>query len=203
MSIPGSADEFRDALRLEARGLAKKAIDGVRLVFGIAGAAALIVGVLLLVWPQHTIPVLAFLFGIYLVITGGVRLVLGIFGHSLGTGHRVLNVLLGILLVVGGIIALRDIAIASATLLFVIAIVVGVGWIVEGIMAITESGASMRQGWSVAYGIISILGGVAVLAVPTWSGFWLLMVAGIILIVLGILGLVRAFTFGRDARAAL
>ncbi|GAA4169735.1 HdeD family acid-resistance protein [Gryllotalpicola koreensis] len=203
MSIPKSPDEFRDALRLEARGLAKRAINGVRLTFGIAGAVAVIVGVLLLVWPQHTIPVLAFLFGIYLVITGGVRLALGIFGRSLGTGHRVLNVLLGTLLVVGGVIALRDVAIASATLLLIIAIVVGVGWIVEGIMAITESGASRRQGWSVAYGVISILGGVAVLAVPGWSGFWLLMVAAIILIILGLLGLMRAFTFGRDALSAL
>jgi uncharacterized membrane protein HdeD (DUF308 family) len=203
MSIPSSPDEFRDALRLEAAGLAKRAINGVRLTFGIAGAVAVIVGALLLIWPNHTIPVLAFLFGIYLVITGGVRLVLGIFGRSLGTGHRVLNVLLGTLLVVGGVIALRDVAVASATLLLIIAIVVGVAWIVEGIMAITESGASRKQGWSVAYGIISILGGVAVLAVPGWSGFWLLMVAAVILIILGLLGLMRAFTFGRDALKAL
>jgi len=203
MTMPSNADEFRDALRLEARGLAKRAINGVRLTFGIAGAAAVIVGALLLFWPQHTIPVLAFLFGIYLVITGGVRLVLGIFGRSLGTGHRVLNVLLGTLLLVGGVISLRDAQLASATLLLIVAIVVGVGWIVEGIMAITESGASRRQGWSVAYGILSVLGGVAVLAVPGWSGFWLLMVAAIILIILGLLGLMRAFTFGRDALKAL
>jgi uncharacterized membrane protein HdeD (DUF308 family) len=203
MSIPTSPDEFRDALRLEARGLAKRAIKGVRLAFGIAGGVAVVVGALLLIWPNHTIPVLAFLFGIYLVITGGVRLVLGIFGRSLGTGHRVLNVLLGTLLVVGGVIALRDVAVASATLLLIIAIVVGVAWIVEGIMSITESGASRRQGWAIAYGIISVLGGVAVLAVPTWSGFWLLMVAAVILIVLGLLGLMRAFTFGRDALKAL
>jgi uncharacterized membrane protein HdeD (DUF308 family) len=203
MSIPQSQDEFRDALRLEARGLARRAINGVRLTFGIAGAVAVIVGVLLLVWPQHTIPLLAFLFGIYLIVAGGVRLALGIFGSSLGTGPRVLSVLLGTLLVIGGAIALRDTAAASATLLLVVAIVVGVGWIVEGIMAITESGASPRQGWSVAYGVISVLGGVAVLAVPGWSGFWLLMVAAIILIVLGLLGLMRAVTFGRDVKAAL
>jgi uncharacterized membrane protein HdeD (DUF308 family) len=203
MSIPKSPDEFRDALRLEAAGLAKRAINGVRLTFGIAGGVAVIIGALLLIWPQHTIPVLAFLFGIYLVVTGGVRLVLGIFGRSLGTGHRVLNVLLGTLLIVGGVIALRDVQVASATLLLIVAIVVGVGWIVEGIMAVTESGASRRQGWSIAYGIVSILAGVAVLAVPGWSGFWLLMVAAIILIILGLLGLMRAFTFGRDVKAAL
>jgi uncharacterized membrane protein HdeD (DUF308 family) len=74
---------------------------------------------------------------------------------------------------------------------------------VEGIMAVTESGASRRQGWSIAYGIVSILAGVAVLALPGWSGFWLLMVAAIILIILGLLGLMRAFTFGRDVKAAL
>jgi len=202
MSIPDS-DSFRDALRIEAAGLARRAIIGVRWAFGVAGGAALVVGVLLLVWPHHTIPVLAFLFGVYLVVTGGVRLVLGIFGRSLGVGHRVLGVLLGTLLLIGGVIALRDVAVASSTLLIIIAIVVGAGWIIEGIMAITESGAARRQGWSIAYGVVCILAGVAVLAVPNWSGFWLLMIAAVILVILGLFGLLRAFTFGRDVLRAL
>jgi uncharacterized membrane protein HdeD (DUF308 family) len=201
MSMPKPTESLRDALRLEAEDLAERTIRAVRLTFGIVGAAALIIGVLLLVWPQHTIPVLAFFIGVYLAITGVVRLVFGIFARSVGVGHRVLNVLFGTLMLVAGVIALRDIAIATTTLLFLVAIVVGVGWIVEGIMAISESGASRSQGWSVAYGVVSVLGGIAVLAVPAWSGFWLLMVAGVILIVLGILGLMRAFRFGRRSRS--
>ena len=197
MSVPSSGETLRDALRLDAAGMARRAINAVRLVFGIAGAVALVLGVLLLVWPQHTIPVLAFFFGIYLVIMGVARLGLGLFGRSLGVGHRVLNVLLGTLLLVGGIVSLRDIAIASATLLVVVAIVVGIGFIVEGIMAVSESGASRSQGWTITYGIIGILAGVIVLAVPAWSGFWLLMVAAAILVILGVLGIMRAVTFGR------
>lgn len=197
MSLPNQGDTLRDALRLDAAALAKRAINGIRLIFGIAGAVALVIGVVLLVWPDHTIPVLALFFGIYLVITGIARLLMGLFGRTLGTGHRVLNVLFGVLLLVGGIVALRDIAIASATLLLVIAIVAGIGFIVEGVMAIAEAGASRAQGWTVAYGIVGIIAGVAVLAVPEWSGFWLLMVAAGILVILGVLGILRALTFGR------
>jgi uncharacterized membrane protein HdeD (DUF308 family) len=188
---------IHDHLTLDAAHLAERAVTGVRWAFGIAGGAALIAGVLLLVWPQHTIVVLAVAVGAYLVVAGGVRIVLGLFGRSIGVGHRVLGVLLGTLMLVAGIVALRDVAIATQTLLFLIAIVVGVGWIVEGIMAVSEAGASRSAGWSRAYGVVSVLGGVAILAVPTWSGFWLLMFAAVVLIVLGLLGLMRAFSFGR------
>jgi uncharacterized membrane protein HdeD (DUF308 family) len=197
MSMPNPGDDLRDALRLEAVGMARRAINAVRLVFGLAGAIGFIVGVLLLVWPNHTIPVLAFFFGIYLVVIGLGRLSLGLFGRSLGVGHRVLGVLFGVLLLVGGIIALRDVEAASATLLFVIAIVAGIGFIVEGIMAISESAASRSHTVSIVYGLVGIAAGVVVLAVPTWSGFWLLMVAAVILVILGALGIVRALTFGR------
>lgn len=190
-------DPLRDSLTLEAAHLAERAVRAVRAAFGIAGAAALIAGVLLLVLPQHTIVVLAVIVGAWLVIAGGVRIVLGLFGRSIGVGHRVLGVLLGTLMLVGGVVALRDLALATTTLLFLIAIVVGVGWIVEGIMAVSEAGASRSAAWSRVYGIVSVLGGIAILAVPAWSGFWLLMVAGVILIVLGLLGLMRAFSFGR------
>lgn len=197
MSVPRTGDPIRDALRLDPVGMAKRAINGVRLVFGIAGAVALIVGVLLLVWPAHTIPVFAFFFGIFLAVTGVARLGLGLFGASLRSGHRVLNVLFGVLLLLAGIVALRDIAIASATLLVVIAIVAGIGFIVEGVMAISESVGSRAHIVAVVYGVLSIVAGVVVLAVPAWSGFWLLMVAAAMLVVLGALGIVRAVTFGR------
>ena len=197
--MPKPGDTLRDALRLDAAGMARRAINAVRLVFGIAGAIAFIVGVLLLVWPDHTIPVLALFFGIYLVFIGIARLSLGLFGRSLGVGHRVLNVLFGVLLLVGGIIALRDIAIAAATLLVVIAIVAGVGFIVEGIMAVSESAASRSHALGIIYGLIGIIAGVVVLAVPAWSGFWLLMTAAAILVILGALGIIRAVTFGRAA----
>jgi uncharacterized membrane protein HdeD (DUF308 family) len=197
--MPKPGDPLRDALRLDATNMAKRAINAVRLVFGIAGAIAFVVGALLLVWPHHTIAVLAFFFGIFLVFTGLARLTLGLFGRSLGVGHRVLNVLFGVLLLVGGIVALRDVGVASATLLIVIAIVAGIGFIVEGIMALTESVGSRSHLVSIIYGILSVIAGVVVLAVPAWSGFWLLMVAAVMLVVLGALGVLRAVTFGRAA----
>lgn len=189
-------ESIHDHLTLDAARLAEKAVKGVRWAFGIAGGAALVAGVFLLVWPQHTITVLAVAVGAYLVVAGGVRIVLGMLGRSIGVGHRVLGVLFGTLMLVAGVVALRDIAIATTTLLFLIAIIVGVGLIVEGIMAVSEAGAARSAGWSRAYGVVSVLGGIAILAVPAWSGFWLLMIAAVILVILGLLGLMRAFSFG-------
>ncbi len=198
MSVTDGGQD-RDVFFLDVSHWARRQINAFRIAFGVIGAAALVVGVLLLVWPAKSIPVLAVLMGIYLIVAGAIRIALGVFSRGIGAGHRVLDLLLGVILFIGGIIALRDLAAASAVLLLVIAIVVGVNWIVEGIMVVSESGLARSHGWAIAYGVVSIVGGVLILAVPVWSGLWLLMVAAIILVVLGVLGIVREFTFGRDA----
>lgn len=46
-----------------------------RTVWAIRAAAALIIGILVLVWPQATVSILAILLGIYFVILGVVRVV--------------------------------------------------------------------------------------------------------------------------------
>jgi uncharacterized membrane protein HdeD (DUF308 family) len=112
---------------------------------------------------------------------------------------RTLNILLGVLLIVAGIIALKNVAATTAALLILVVAVIGVGWIIEGVLAIVESRGAPSSGWAITSGIISIIAGIVVLIIPGWSAVWLILMAGIVLIIVGILGIVRAFTFGRDA----
>jgi uncharacterized membrane protein HdeD (DUF308 family) len=86
---------------------------------------------------------------------------------------------------------------ALALVIFTVAFI-GVGWIIEGVMALAEAGRSGSAGWSIAFGILSILAGIVVLVLPVSSAAFLLLFAAIALIVLGIVGIVRAFTFGRE-----
>ena len=58
------------------------------------------------------------------------------------------------------------------------------------------------RGWAIFFGILSILAGIVVLFSPLWGIAILFVIAGIALIVLGIVQIVRAFTFGRGVTPA-
>lgn len=202
MTSPLPEDLIHD-FTLNAAHLSKTAINGVRAAFGIAGIVAVVLGIVLLVWPGHTLGALTIIFGIYFIVSGVARLAIGIFSHGLNGGLRTLNILFGILLLLGGIIALRDVAAATATLVLLVVFIIGFGWIIEGVMTLVESGRAASRSLAITSGIISVLAGIVVVAVPGWSALWLLIFSGILLIVLGLFAIVRAFTFGRDALKAL
>ena len=50
-----------------------------------------------------------------------------------------LDILIGVLLTVGGVIVLKNAALSGATLAVLITMVVGLGWMMEGVMALVES----------------------------------------------------------------
>ncbi|MDO5753231.1 DUF308 domain-containing protein [Arthrobacter sp.] len=187
-----------DIFSLDPQKLADKAIKGLRTAFAISGAAALILGILLLLWPSKTLAVVAVFLGINFLITGAVKVALGIFSHSLSTGLRILDVLLGLLILVAGVITLRNAAATGEALLIFTVIFIGIGWIIEGIIAIAEAGKGSTRLWAIVFGALSVLAGIVVLVVPVWTAQWLLLVTAIMLIILGIVGLVRAFTFGKS-----
>lgn len=187
---------------LDAAGLTRSAINGIRTALGISGAAAVILGVVLLFWPEKTLSVVAVFVGIYFLIAGIARLAIGIFSRGISGGIRTLNIVLGALLVFVAILALKNVSAAAATLVIFAIALIGVGWIIEGVMAIAESARAASRGWAITFGILSILAGIVVLLVPASSAALLLLFAAIALIVIGIVGIVRAFTFGRDVLAA-
>lgn len=202
MTPTDSAERARGDFAIDATNLAKSAINGIRVAFGIGGVVALILGIVLLVWPEKSLGAVAIILGIYFLISGVVRLALGIFSKGISGGMRTLDILLGVLLIIAGIIVLKNVTASAAALLILVVAVIGIGWIIEGVLSIVESRGAPSAGWAITSGIISIIAGIVVLAVPGWSAVWLILVAGIVLIVLGIIGIVRAFTFGREVLKA-
>ena len=202
MSLNDPTDPVLHEFSLDARHMTRSAINAIRTALGISGAVGLILGIVLLFWPEKTIAVLAIFLGIYFLVAGVLRLGVGIFSRGMSGGSRALNIILGVLLIFVGILALKNVQTAAITLVIFAVAFIGVGWIIEGVMALAESGRSPNSGWSIAFGILSIIAGIVVLFVPVSSAAVLLLFAAIALIVLGIIGIVRAFTFGRDVLAA-
>ena len=202
MSLNDPTDPMLHEFSLDARHMTRSAINAIRTALGISGAVGLILGIVLLFWPEKTIAVLAVFLGIYFLVAGVLRLGVGIFSRGMRGGSRALNIILGVLLIFVGILALKNVTTAAITLVIFAVAFIGVGWIIEGVMALAEAGRSPNSGWSIAFGILSILAGIVVLFLPVSSAAVLLLFAAIALIVLGIIGIVRAFTFGREVLKA-
>lgn len=170
------------------------------------GVFALVLGILLLVWPTISIVVAAVLFGVYLLVSG-IAQVVAAFGADETAGTRVLFFITGALSVVLAVLAFRNFGEGLGVLF--LAIWIGVGFIFQGVSE-TALGISYSdlpgRGWQIFLGVITVLAGMIVLASPIDSIVLLAIVAGICLIVIGIVQIVKALKMrsgiGKVAAAA-
>jgi uncharacterized membrane protein HdeD (DUF308 family) len=195
------SNSFFAAYSLDSAELSKAAINTVRTTLGISGAVALIVGILITFWPKDSAFVITWILGLYFIIAGIAYLGLGIFSRGISGGARAVDIILGVLFVIGGVIALANVQATAEFLAVFLGILIGILWIVEGVVALVQSGDAPSRGWAIFFGILSIVAGIIILFSPLWGAVVLFIIAGIGLIVLGIIQIVRAFTFGRGASA--
>lgn len=188
------------AFKLIEEMLPQQAKNAVRGLYGIVGAAAVILGLALLIWPGKTLTVFAVALGIYFVVSGVIRIVSALVTIGLPGGWRVLDVLVGILLAFGGVVMLKNAALSGTSLAIFVTLIVGFGWIMEGVMALAESWRLPKSGWAICYAIISIIAGIVLLFSPVSSMLFLIIFCGCALIVMGVSAIVRAFTFGKPRK---
>ena len=166
------------------------------------GIVALVVGVFVLVWPGVSILAASVLLGIYLVASGIAQVILA-FGLEVSGGYRVLLFITGAVSLVLGVLAFRHFGQGYAVLL--LAVWIGVGFIFQGVAA-TALATSYRdlpgRGWSIFYGVLSMIAGIVVLAWPFDSIVVLALVTGIMLVLIGITQVLSSFGTRNDLRTA-
>lgn len=175
--------------------VARAAVNGIRTALGLSGAIALIVGILILVWPGRTAVVVTAIIAVYAIVGGLVYAGLGIFSKTMGGWSRVGHIVLGLLYVIAGVIAFFNLGMTAAWLAVFIGLLVGIMWIVEGIVALTTLGDATSKGWTIFFAILSIVAGIVLIFSPLWGALVLWWLLAISLVVLGIIQIVRAFTF--------
>ena len=166
------------------------------------GVLTIVLGAMVLVWPGPTILVASTIFGVYLLISGLAELFLA-FTLPRSAATRVMLFLTGALSLVLAILSFRHIGDAYAVLLLVIWI--GTGFIFLGVsenaVAVSERDLPGR-GWYVVLGLMSVIAGGIVLVWPFDSIVVLTIVAGVSLVVLGLIRVVQAFQIRSDTKAA-
>lgn len=119
------------------------------------------------------------------------------FEPLLPAGWRVTSILANLLIILGGVVILRNQALSTATLSTLVVVVAGFGWIVEGIMSILESELSSNRALAILSGALSIIAGVFVFIYPLWSAKMLVIFTGAALLVFGVTLVIRAIRFGK------
>ncbi|MDR1634602.1 MAG: DUF308 domain-containing protein [Bifidobacteriaceae bacterium] len=162
----------------------------------IRGLAGLALGALILFLPGLSIEAFALVIGIFFVVAGVIRIVIGAVDTEFTAGLRVLNIIMGVLLAAIGAIAIRYPGFG----LVATVILVGFAWMMEGgatLALLPPSGQG--RGWAIAFAVVSLVAGVILILWPLESLLPLVIVAGAALVVGGIFDLVGGITLKKTA----
>ncbi|MFH8219263.1 HdeD family acid-resistance protein [Streptomyces sp. NPDC018057] len=157
----------------------------------VTGVAALVLGILVLLWPGASLLVAGVLFGVYLVVSGVLQLV-SAFGTHKSTALRVLAFASGALSILLGLFCFRG-AMQSILLL---ALWIGIGWLIRGItqtIAAIHDRTALARGWQIFLGVLTFIAGIVLIDSPLESVAVLTLIGGWWLIVVGVMEIVTAF----------
>jgi uncharacterized membrane protein HdeD (DUF308 family) len=170
----------------------------VEIVFGVLNV---ILGVVMLVYPGPSIIVAAVLFGVFLALSGVAEFIAAVSLPAASAGARVLLLVTSAASVILAVLAFRHFEEGYGIVL--LAIWIGVGFVFRGVAAAAAAisdHAFPGRGWAIFFGIVSVLAGIVVLAYPFDSIGVLVLVAGIWLIIIGVMEIVAGFGLRSDVR---
>ena len=153
-------------------------------IVGVA-VTAILLGLIATVFPGAVLLTVAILFGINLIIGGFFHLILAFTADRFPGRVRWLYGVLGGLVVVAGILCLSN----PFRSLAVLGVVIGLGWMLGGVASIVGGtmGETAGPRWlSIATGIVWIVGGLLVIIIPVAGLASFVLVAGILLVIIGV-----------------
>ena len=162
----------------------------------VVGVLTLILGIIVSFHPTGSLNVIAVLFGVLMILSGIFHLIRVFDPEEL---NRVWAGISGLLFIVIGVILIRHLHLTRA----LIGLFIGITWIVQGLGAIiggAAGGARGGRGWWIAFGLVSIVAGIVVVATPTSSLNVLAVLLGIWFIIMGIFEIAGGFMLRRALR---
>jgi len=158
----------------------------------LAGAVtSVVVGALMVFWPEATLYIGAVLFGLWLIVHGIVNVARAIISTAGdGPGMRALEAVIGIVFIGAGIVCLRHLVLSIVA----VATVIGLMWVIGGIVRIASAFTPRYSGAARAavavFGAITVAGGLIVLVWPKMTLLAVVVFTGVWMIVMGLVQLV-------------
>jgi uncharacterized membrane protein HdeD (DUF308 family) len=163
----------------------------------VLGVLSLILGLVVSFHPEGSLNVLAVLIGIFMILSGIFHLIRVFDARE---SHRVWLGVAGLLFIVIGVVLIRHLHLTRA----LIGLFVGITWIVQGMTALLggiAGGVREGRGWWIAFGAVSLIAGIVVIATPVDSLTVLAVLVGIWCIVMGIFEIVGGLMLRRVVRS--
>jgi uncharacterized membrane protein HdeD (DUF308 family) len=163
----------------------------------VLGLITLILGVILTFRPTQSLTGIAILLGIVMLVSGIYHVVRAISGRE---HERLWRGISGVLFILAGLVLLRHLHLSVA----LIGLFIGFTWIIQGLAALVEgfSGGGVRgeTGWSIFFGVISLIAGIVVVSAPIASVSALTIFMGIWFIIMGAVEMFGALAFRRTQK---
>lgn len=203
-AIPGEQQPRQEEADYRQRGQEQREDQALRAAIQATWLAALVtaigvfaVGLMLLVWPNATLNVAAFLIGASLLVAGVVRLYRGFTAADESAGMRAAGVLLGLLAGFAGLYLLKH----HSVTIFLLAFLTGAYWTMHGIADLAVAATAPRgmpgRGFTTAAGVFSVAAGLVVLFWPAISLVLLITILGAWLMLYGVVLAGYAFQLRR------
>jgi uncharacterized membrane protein HdeD (DUF308 family) len=155
----------------------------------VLGLVTLVLGVILAARPTGALTVIAVLLGVTMIVSGVFHIVRALDGRE---NARVWRGISGVLFIVAGLVLIRHLDLSLA----LIGLFIGFTWIIQGVLALMESVSGGRgrseTGWSVLFGVISLIAGIVVVSWPIASVRTLTTFLGVWFIVMGLMQMIGA-----------
>lgn len=161
---------------------------GVVLATGVLGTAF---GAAVLIWPDISLRVMSALVGVWLFASGIARIIGAFLPGNGNIVRHVLSGIVGVVVLIAGLICLRDLVSGLA----VLAVLFAVTWILSGLTEIVlglQRTGPARLGL-VCVGLLSFAAGIVLLLVPDLSLATLVVVTGVSSLCVGLAEVVLAF----------
>jgi uncharacterized membrane protein HdeD (DUF308 family) len=155
------------------------------------GIVTLVLGIILLVWPDASVTVLAVLLAIQLIVAGVLRIVQAISTDRLEGAARALIGLSGGLALIVGLLILRD----PLQSVLVVTMILGAFWIISGVIEILGAFMGVERegrGWALLGGALSIVFGAILIEWTDISLRVLVVLSGAWLVVVGVIAVLAA-----------
>jgi len=177
---------------------AKATVKVIQMGLIVGAILSALVGLVIFSWPLATLVVVAELFGLFFLVRGIIRIVVGTFAPGLTRGGRTLSIILGVLLVGVGVFSLTN----TAGTLTLLGILIGLSWVIDGIATLMESSHKASRGFAIGAGTVGIVAGLILIFVPLDGVATLTVIGGTFLIVLAVAQAMGAIVLGSAAKKA-
>ena len=169
-------------------------------VVAVGALGCIALGVILLVWPNASLTVVAILIGAAILVSGLVRLWEGLTASNLSGGMRAAYVAIGVLAILAGVYCLRHHSLS----LFLVTFLISVYFIAHGIadIGVALSTRVPARGLRAVLGVFSLAAGIIILIWPAITLVLLLTIAAAWLIFYGLVLGILAGSLWRAGRAA-